>query len=78
MSSYLLFESSVVLDGTKTNNTIAQASGLFESSVVLDGTKTVLIDSGDDYLFESSVVLDGTKTSLPVTMTGERLRVVLF
>ena len=34
------FESSVVLDGTKTGRVLRTSKGLFESSVVLDGTKT--------------------------------------
>ena len=36
----LQFESSVVLDGTKTNSLITVFYIKFESSVVLDGTKT--------------------------------------
>ena len=35
-----LFESSVVLDGTKTRSDINDLRYEFESSVVLDGTKT--------------------------------------
>ena len=35
------FESSVVLDGTKTKKIIFQRFNAFESSVVLDGTKTI-------------------------------------
>ena len=35
-----MFESSVVLDGTKTWQTSARLQAKFESSVVLDGTKT--------------------------------------
>ena len=35
-----MFESSVVLDGTKTTNTAYNGNARFESSVVLDGTKT--------------------------------------
>ena len=34
------FESSVVLDGTKTVRNINKQTTTFESSVVLDGTKT--------------------------------------
>ena len=34
------FESSVVLDGTKTFKNVTAFQALFESSVVLDGTKT--------------------------------------
>ena len=36
-----MFESSVVLDGTKTGGQQCTLKVLFESSVVLDGTKTV-------------------------------------
>ena len=35
-----MFESSVVLDGTKTKKEFYYAIYMFESSVVLDGTKT--------------------------------------
>ena len=35
------FESSVVLDGTKTIQSISMRRYMFESSVVLDGTKTI-------------------------------------
>ena len=35
-----MFESSVVLDGTKTQKLLAADACMFESSVVLDGTKT--------------------------------------
>ena len=35
-----MFESSVVLDGTKTLRHITIREAAFESSVVLDGTKT--------------------------------------
>ena len=35
-----LFESSVVLDGTKTPDSTDTSTNAFESSVVLDGTKT--------------------------------------
>ena len=37
---YCSFESSVVLDGTKTLAKIKSSRKTFESSVVLDGTKT--------------------------------------
>ena len=39
-----MFESSVVLDGTKTKLAEETYSKSFESSVVLDGTKTKAID----------------------------------
>ena len=35
-----MFESSVVLDGTKTIRCVISSFNMFESSVVLDGTKT--------------------------------------
>ena len=38
-----MFESSVVLDGTKTWEPLGASKVLFESSVVLDGTKTGLV-----------------------------------
>ena len=56
------FESSVVLDGTKTGQIYLKLRFMFESSVVLDGTKTRLAIVGIPHKFESSVVLDGTKT----------------
>ena len=37
------FESSVVLDGTKTNDIDGKVHNQFESSVVLDGTKTIRV-----------------------------------
>ena len=57
-----MFESSVVLDGTKTSITEHQFCAAFESSVVLDGTKTTSLSIRQCRSFESSVVLDGTKT----------------
>ena len=36
----IAFESSVVLDGTKTSSIVVVSAVSFESSVVLDGTKT--------------------------------------
>ena len=58
------FESSVVLDGTKTYEPSARQGVGFESSVVLDGTKTFQAISPCRSRFESSVVLDGTKTGI--------------
>ena len=72
------FESSVVLDGTKTLHFIFQARFMFESSVVLDGTKTRGSMKQRSLAFESSVVLDGTKTTIIAAGTSRRLRVVLF
>ena len=40
-----VFESSVVLDGTKTFAFLHIVSPAFESSVVLDGTKTAVKDN---------------------------------
>ena len=39
----IVFESSVVLDGTKTTDEPVGQVHEFESSVVLDGTKTVIV-----------------------------------
>ena len=58
-----MFESSVVLDGTKTRRFALLLSMVFESSVVLDGTKTTSLAICITLSFESSVVLDGTKTA---------------
>ena len=58
------FESSVVLDGTKTKAKAELDDARFESSVVLDGTKTAAAFNVLGAMFESSVVLDGTKTFL--------------
>ena len=38
-----MFESSVVLDGTKTMYLTFENINVFESSVVLDGTKTFIL-----------------------------------
>ena len=35
------FESSVILEGTKTSNLILSIGSPFESSVILEGTKTI-------------------------------------
>ena len=61
-TKFEVFESSVVLDGTKTRLVYAYSPCAFESSVVLDGTKTTDPPYGTMAGFESSVVLDGTKT----------------
>ena len=63
------FESSVVLDGTKTRILKTRGSNRFESSVVLDGTKTHSFPFDPSMSFESSVVLDGTKTKCCSTIS---------
>ena len=63
-TSGISFESSVVLDGTKTRAHAVMNVAMFESSVVLDGTKTDRVTYVYGEPFESSVVLDGTKTRL--------------
>ena len=73
-----VFESSVVLDGTKTLSRYSARCNRFESSVVLDGTKTRVYVGLSSIPFESSVVLDGTKTYSKYTRYGYCLRVVLF
>ena len=72
------FESSVVLDGTKTKGGNVNLQAVFESSVVLDGTKTFFPFVTSFEGFESSVVLDGTKTTAYATCIPRSLRVVLF
>ena len=42
-----MFESSVVLDGTKTTEYGSELPSVFESSVVLDGTKTMFLEEAE-------------------------------
>ena len=58
----LRFESSVILEGSKTIGKAQKPSRMFESSVILEGSKTeerALFCQGQ---FESSVILEGSKT----------------
>ena len=56
------FESSVILEGSKTCSRSCLTSLWFESSVILEGSKTVLYDLLKPSSFESSVILEGSKT----------------
>ena len=56
------FESSVILEGTKTERHGCKSLFLFESSVILEGTKTFDKWLYTSLAFESSVILEGTKT----------------
>ena len=62
--SNLRFESSVILNGSKTNATTGQQKPQFESSVILNGSKTYPLRKWRNYLFESSVILNGSKTNI--------------
>ena len=57
-----LFESSVILEGSKTGPFPSRPCTSFESSVILEGSKT---SGGVPMIarwFESSVILEGSKT----------------
>ena len=77
-SEIKLFESSVILEGSKTTARYLQASFLFESSVILEGSKTPSGRSRKVCRFESSVILEGSKTFFPFIICCLCLRVVLF
>ena len=66
----LKFESSVILQGTKTIPQGSCTVHQFESSVILQGTKTTAPARYTSTLFESSVILQGTKTGLTEGFTG--------
>ena len=74
-----MFESSVILQGTKTKARACPALCAFESSVILQGTKTGGCSGGAGEKFESSVILQGTKTdgSSPVPGTSFESSVIL-
>ena len=74
----LRFESSVILEGSKTKSIARDASALFESSVILEGSKTHFLTSLLLQRFESSVILEGSKTVGMVDAAKTCLRVVLF
>ena len=59
------FESSVILEGSKTSARTQCKGGRFESSVILEGSKTVVVVFLLRFRFESSVILEGSKTYLP-------------
>ena len=74
----LRFESSVILEGSKTNFSNEDLAYLFESSVILEGSKTVPLLIQLASMFESSVILEGSKTVQRRDMLDMGLRVVLF
>ena len=57
------FESSVILEGSKTARSFFSAAKVFESSVILEGSKTNLFTCFVARSFESSVILEGSKTA---------------
>ena len=73
---YAAFESSVILQGSKTKSGKLTVNGAFESSVILQGSKTTSADGKTYFMFESSVILQGSKTKDPQMIYQKRLRVV--
>ena len=72
----LLFESSVIFNGTQTSELpVAETVG-FESSVIFNGTQTISTIIRILLLFESSVIFNGTQTFQSNDLRGSRLRVV--
>ncbi len=72
----LRFESSVILQGSKTYDIEEYELYAFESSVILQGSKTYNITSYNVAMFESSVILQGSKTAHVHIKTVHGLRVV--
>ena len=72
------FESSVILEGSKTIMALNLESVKFESSVILEGSKTWNSFDMKLIAFESSVILEGSKTSARLSRSSSGLRVVLF
>ena len=72
------FESSVILEGSKTVNQLIPIASMFESSVILEGSKTCRVEQFHAHAFESSVILEGSKTRSSALSTLSSLRVVLF
>ena len=58
----LRFESSVILEGSKTVSACFRVFNVFESSVILEGSKTKRLMKNYPTMFESSVILEGSKT----------------
>ena len=73
-----LFESSVILEGSKTYINYSMNGIEFESSVILEGSKTHHYGYNDGFTFESSVILEGSKTFPVLPRSAKCLRVVLF
>ena len=57
-----MFESSVILEGSKTATITFNYAKMFESSVILEGSKTLFANFETETMFESSVILEGSKT----------------
>ena len=57
-----MFESSVILEGSKTKKENGEKLMVFESSVILEGSKTKIHRDRVIDMFESSVILEGSKT----------------
>ena len=72
------FESSVILEGSKTHALARINAQMFESSVILEGSKTVVKARPYACEFESSVILEGSKTKAGRKNPADSLRVVLF
>ena len=73
-----MFESGVILEGSKTVPPQPLRVNKFESGVILEGSKTYTDSNGDTYGFESGVILEGSKTVYALGAGNNRLRVVLF
>ena len=73
-----MFESSVILEGSKTQRSFTPPSDGFESSVILEGSKTETYGTLSPTSFESSVILEGSKTNEGLIKQLTGLRVVLF
>ena len=74
----LRFESSVILEGSKTVYYFVNRTSKFESSVILEGSKTHPRTRRTGRKFESSVILEGSKTVATPPTSSFGLRVVLF
>ena len=62
MCLHFQFESSVILEGSKTGVNEFATLPAFESSVILEGSKTITGVKTPRHSFESSVILEGSKT----------------
>ena len=71
-----MFESCVILNGSKTAKGNSSSHEQFESCAILNGSKTKKKDSIADAPFESCVILNGSKTSRRAPLDVNRLRAV--
>ena len=60
--SDLRFESSVILEDSKTKVLTNIKKYVFESSVILEDSKTIKLNKMPKVVFESSVILEDSKT----------------